>query len=117
MLAKKKCVCVCVCVCVCSCARSHFGSRYRHRFSFVGTFVFLPRSYSAVLILFFTAESLDPLVHQLHQAQSYTCQHRRNSFLWCVANQAPACSPTSCVHMSRHGQSATQGNPQKHGAW
>ena len=46
--------------------RSHFGSRYRHRFSFVGTFVFLPRSYSAVLVLVFTAGFLLPLVHSLH---------------------------------------------------
>ena len=83
----------------------------------MGTFVLLPISNSAVLVLSFTAELLLPLVHLLHQAPSYTGQHRRNSFRWCVANQAQACSPSPCVHMSRHGQSATQGNPQKQGAW
>ena len=58
------CVCVCVSVCVRIC--SHFGSRYRHRFSFVGIFVCLPFSNSAVLVLTFTAGLLLPLVHLLH---------------------------------------------------
>ncbi len=52
-----------VCVCV---FRSHFGSRYRHRFLFVGTFVFWLFWYSAVLVLWFTAGLLLPLVHSLH---------------------------------------------------
>ena len=60
------CVCLCVCVCVCVCVRSHFGSRYRHRFSFVGTFVFWLFWDSAVLVLSFTAGLLLPLVHLLH---------------------------------------------------
>ena len=54
----------------------------------MGTFVFWLFWDSAVLVLFFTAVFLLPLVHLLHKAPSYTCRHLLDSFHSCLANLA-----------------------------
>jgi hypothetical protein len=70
------------------CVRSHFGSRYRHRFSFVGTNVFRFLPDSAVLVLTFTAASLISLVHSVYQAPVIHVPTSVGSSYRCLADLA-----------------------------